>query len=83
MMLRSWSNVLVSVRQVTQRNAGRATADIDGKVALTGAGLLVFALILAATATRVAVVGRLHGGHDRLDRCFPRPVRRGSRSRPR
>ena len=26
MMLRSWSNTLVSVRQVTQRNAGRATA---------------------------------------------------------
>jgi RNA-directed DNA polymerase len=35
MMLRSWSNTLVSVRQVTQRNAGRKTAGIDGKVALT------------------------------------------------
>jgi RNA-directed DNA polymerase len=35
MMLRSWSNTLVSVRQVTQRNAGRATAGIDGQVALT------------------------------------------------
>src|SRR6266498_5724589 len=35
MMVRSWSNTLVSVRQVTQRNAGRATAGIDGKVALT------------------------------------------------
>jgi len=33
--LRSWSNTLVSVRQVTQRNAGRATAGIDGQVALT------------------------------------------------
>jgi RNA-directed DNA polymerase len=33
--LRSWSNTLVSVRQVAQRNAGRATAGIDGKVALT------------------------------------------------
>jgi RNA-directed DNA polymerase len=30
MMLRSWSNTLVSVRQVTQRNAGRRTAGIDG-----------------------------------------------------
>ena len=31
----SRSNTLVSVRQVTQRNAGRRTAGIDGQVALT------------------------------------------------
>jgi RNA-directed DNA polymerase len=35
LMLRSWSNTLVSVRQVTQRNTGRKTAGIDGEVALT------------------------------------------------
>jgi RNA-directed DNA polymerase len=35
LMLRSRSNTLVSVRQVTQRNAGRATAGIDGQIALT------------------------------------------------
>ena len=35
MMLRSWSNTVISVRQVTQRNAGRRTAGIDGEVALT------------------------------------------------
>jgi RNA-directed DNA polymerase len=35
MMVRSWSNTLVSVRQATQRNAGRKTAGIDGEVALT------------------------------------------------
>ena len=35
LMLRSWANTLVSVRQVTQRNAGRKTAGIDGEVALT------------------------------------------------
>jgi RNA-directed DNA polymerase len=35
LMLRSWSNTLTSVRQVTQRNAGRKTAGIDGEVALT------------------------------------------------
>ena len=34
LMLRSRSNTLVSVRQVTQRNAGRKTAGIDGKTAL-------------------------------------------------
>ena len=35
LMLRSWSNTLISVRQATQRNAGRKTAGIDGEVALT------------------------------------------------
>src|SRR2546426_4143553 len=33
--LRSWSNTLISVRQATQRNAGRKTAGIDGEVALS------------------------------------------------
>jgi RNA-directed DNA polymerase len=35
LMLRSRANTLVSVRQATQRNAGRVTAGIDGQVALT------------------------------------------------
>ncbi len=35
LMLHSHANTLVSVRQVTQRNAGRKTAGIDGEVALT------------------------------------------------
>ena len=35
LMLRSWSNTLVGVRRVTQRNAGRETAGIDGETALT------------------------------------------------
>jgi RNA-directed DNA polymerase len=35
LMLRSWSDTLVSVRQATQRNAGRKTAGVDGQVALT------------------------------------------------
>jgi len=35
LMLRSWSNTLVSVRQATQRNAGRKTAGVDGEIALT------------------------------------------------
>ena len=35
LMLRSWSNTLMSVRQVTQHNAGRKTAGVDGEVALT------------------------------------------------
>jgi RNA-directed DNA polymerase len=43
MMLRSWSNTLVSVRQVTQRNTGRATAGIDGEVALTAPARMALA----------------------------------------
>ena len=35
LMLRCRSNTLISVRQVTQRNAGRLTAGVDEKVALT------------------------------------------------
>ena len=35
LMLRSYSNTLVSVRRVTERNAGRLTAGVDGEVVLT------------------------------------------------
>jgi RNA-directed DNA polymerase len=35
LMLRSHSNTLISVRRVTERNAGRLTAGVDGEVALT------------------------------------------------
>jgi len=44
MMLRSWSNTLVSVRQVAQRNAGRVTAGIDGEVALTSPARMALAV---------------------------------------
>ena len=44
MMLRSWSNTLVSVRQVAQRNTGRETAGIDGKVALTASARMALAV---------------------------------------
>ena len=37
LMLRSHSNLLVSVRRVTQENRGKKTAGIDGQVALTPA----------------------------------------------
>ncbi len=35
LMLRSYANTLVSVRRVTERNAGRLTAGVDGEVVLT------------------------------------------------
>src|SRR5208283_3478342 len=36
LMLRSRSNALVSVRRVTELNAGRKTAGVDGRVVLAG-----------------------------------------------
>src|SRR5882672_6328705 len=60
LMLRSRSNTLVSVRQVTQRNAGRKTAGIDGEVALTPEAR-------AAVAVRV---------HQSISSWRPRAVRR-------
>jgi RNA-directed DNA polymerase len=50
LMLRSWSNTLTSVRQVAQRNAGRTTAGIDGKVALTSPARMDLAVQAHRTA---------------------------------
>ena len=60
MMLSSWSNTLISVRQVTQRNTGRRTAGIDGEVALSSQ---------TRAETAVAV-------HHTLRSWNPLPVRR-------
>src|ERR1019366_9171458 len=60
LMLRSWSNTLVSVRQVAQRNKGRRTAGIDGVVALT-------------SAQRAGMAVRVHAGRGSWN---PLPVRR-------
>ena len=60
LMLRSWSNTLVSVRQVSQRNKGRRTAGIDGVVALT-------------SAQRAGMAVRVHAGRGSWN---PLPVRR-------
>jgi RNA-directed DNA polymerase len=43
LMLRSRSNTLVSVRRVTERNAGRLTAGVDGVVVLDDAAKLEMA----------------------------------------
>jgi RNA-directed DNA polymerase len=47
--LRSWSNTLISVRQVTQRNTGRRSAGIDGQVALTSQARAEVAVQVHAT----------------------------------
>ena len=43
LMLRSRSNALVSVRRVTERNAGRLTAGVDGEIVLTPEAKLALA----------------------------------------
>src|SRR4051812_47417976 len=65
MMLRSWSNTLVSVRQVTQRNAGRRTPGIDGQLALS-------------SKDRAEMAVRVHRSISTWD---PLPVRRAYRAR--
>ena len=47
LMLRSRANTLVSVRRVTELNAGRATAGVDGEVVL-------------GSAAKLELVGRVH-----------------------
>src|SRR5215471_4229979 len=49
LLLRSWSNTLLSVRQVTQRNTGRRTAGVDGQVALTSQARAEVAVQVHAT----------------------------------
>jgi RNA-directed DNA polymerase len=44
LMLRSRANTLVSVRRVTEINAGRKTAGVDGQVVLTAQGKAELAL---------------------------------------
>jgi len=51
LMLRSWSNTLVSVRQATQRNAGRKTAGVDGQVALTSQARMELAMLVHRDAS--------------------------------
>jgi RNA-directed DNA polymerase len=56
LMLRNWSNTLVSVRRVTQQNAGRKTAGIDGVVVTTARGRVELAYRVHRTlSTRQAL----------------------------
>jgi RNA-directed DNA polymerase len=75
LMLRSWSNTLVSVRQVTQRNTGRRTAGLDGRVALTSQARAQVAVRVHATRSswRPFPVRRLYIPKDR-DKTKMRPL---------
>jgi RNA-directed DNA polymerase len=50
LMLRSFANTLISVRRVTQRNAGRETAGVDGQVVLTSPARADLAVWMQSTA---------------------------------
>ena len=56
LMLRSRSNALVSVRRVTERNAGRLTAGVDGEVVVTPEAKLALADRIAHGRDRTAVL---------------------------
>jgi RNA-directed DNA polymerase len=62
LMVRSRANTLVSVRQVTERNTGRGTAGIDGRVALTSQDRADLAVQLhhRTTAHQVLPVRRVY-----------------------
>jgi Retron-type reverse transcriptase len=90
LMLQSWSNTLISVRAVTQRNAGRKTAGIDGQVALTSQARAEMAMRVHAdrNSWRPPAVKRVYipKAHDKtktrplgipviMDRCHQARVR--------
>ena len=68
--LRSWSNTLVSVRQVTQRNTGRRTAGIDGQVALTSQVAARYGAHAGGTWQAGGTAWRAVAGHT-PDACRP------------
>ncbi len=91
LMLRSWSNTLISVRQVTQRNTGRRTAGVDGQVALSSQARAEVAVQVHATrdSWRPSAVRRVYipKASDKtkmrplgipviMDRCHQARVRR-------
>src|SRR5260221_9217728 len=93
LMLRSWSDTLVSVRQVTQRNAGRRTAGIDGLVALTSQARAEMAVRVHAsigshrpspvrrgeiTESRDKTKKRAPGGTLLIDRCHSAPGKKAA-----
>ena len=78
LMLRSWSNTLLSVRQATQRNAGRKTAGVDGEVALTPQARAELAVQVhrEASSWRPRPVKRLYIVRREALCCIPNTVGR-------
>ena len=59
LMLRSLSNTLLSVRQVTERNAGRLTPGVDGRVAASAADKERLVIELQGSPRRACPVRRV------------------------
>jgi RNA-directed DNA polymerase len=78
LVLRSWSNTLISVRQVTQRNTGRRTAGVDGQVALTSQARAEVAVQVHATrdSWRPLPVRRVYIVRREALCCIPNTVGR-------
>ena len=77
-MLRSRSNTLVSVRRVTEINAGRKTAGVDGKVVLLPQGKAELADWVQHRAAAVepkpvrrVFIPKAGNGEDSADSGFP------------
>lgn len=81
LMLRSRANALLSVRRVSERNAGRMTAGVDGEVVLTGKAKmrLAEAVQRSSESWRVLPVRRVYipkqgsSGKQRPSRDASRP----------
>ena len=68
LMLRSRANALVSVRRVTERNAGRKTAGVDGTVVVTAPGKAVLADSVQTPWRLVDAQARQAGVHNQGQR---------------
>jgi hypothetical protein len=67
LMLRSRANTLLSVRRVTERNAGRLTAGVDGEVVLIPeAKMQLVDRIQLLSAVRMRHGGAVEGRHRRV-----------------
>ena len=66
LMLRSRANALVSVRRVTEVNAGRKTAGVDGRIVLAGWEKAELAAWLQHGAGRVEAPARQAGVHPEI-----------------
>lgn len=62
LMLRSWSNTLISVRRATEQNTGRKTAGVDGKTVLNSSSRAELAGAIQRTTTpwQARPVRRVH-----------------------
>ena len=79
LMLRSRANTLLSVRRVTERNAGRLTAGIDGEVVLTPEAKMKLAERVQRQAEPFKALPVRRGIHPKEGQQHQAPSARNSR----